>query len=165
MGSPPLTAADFTREIRIANQWHEQKRCGNLPVIMDIRKTSNGRQYAWAVRCVAILAALFFTMTSLVAVLHHHGARLSVTHGVALHHDTTEQMDASSPSAPSFNAADCMLCDWLTTAATPAVPIIWAVTAAFSFLSLLLLEVRLAALCSRPAPRRGLRAPPVACVA
>ena len=54
---------------------------------------------------------------------------------------------------------DCLVCQWLTQNHARIVP----ETVAFLFVTaeaLLLLYVRFAALCARPAPRRGLRAPP-----
>jgi len=149
-------------------EWQGIERCDTLSMSMDSRMMNKGKHYTWIVRCVAAMAMLFFLVTSFTASLHHHGNRLysSSLQAVVTGHSHAEAITSTANHSDlTLSAADCLLCDWLMTGSAPGTIVTWAVTVAFSLMAALIFQVRLAALCSRPAPRRGLRAPPLACMA
>jgi hypothetical protein len=98
-------------------------------------------------RLALIVALLFAAITLLASRPHSHGGPDFPT------------SKAGTTAAFSSDPGNCLLCSWLTTSyVTPTV-------AATVFLVLALpvawrYSISAASLCSRPTPRRGLRAPP-----
>jgi len=116
-------------------------------------------------RIAAELAAIWFALFALlVPIIHHHADELSPESVAAA-------MTAASPSSAHLatigrqhdvirlTTDDCPICQWFSVGFTPnGAGFILALFAAA--LVVLLLDVRRAALCDRPRPRLGLRAPP-----
>jgi len=98
-------------------------------------------------RLALIVALLFAAITLLASRPHSHG-------GPAF-----PISKAGTTASFSSDPGNCLLCSWLTTAyVTPALAA--AVALAFTLPVTRRYSVTAASLCSRPAPRRGLRAPP-----
>jgi len=164
--------------------WHlpfEQASCDvnegmvELLTIMHSSGSSKIRRYTWIFRCVAIVAALCFSLVAVIASLHHHTIDRAPSFSLIV---TMVSAGNTSPASalkpphrlgllsPSLSdGADCPFCDWLTKPVTPIATVAWSAAIALSTAFLLLLSVRLAALWSSPTPRRGFRAPPFACTA
>lgn len=126
---------------------------------------SNGGLRTRALRLIALLAAFCFAVLSVSASLHgDEGSRRSLASSSTASASSVQQSDGTI--APFVTATEvshaytCPLCDWLNTASTSFVVPPVEIAIAVSVIALLLLFVRFAALCSRPLPRRGLRAPP-----
>jgi hypothetical protein len=148
-------------------------RYGSLATTMYSPGTRKSKRYVWVMRCVAAIAAFCFSLVVVVAALHHHGDEVSVTSSiqrssVAAGHVVfakEAKLRSHTASAQSYTEGDCALCDWLATSMHHGSAALWTLTVALSALSVLVVATRLSALCSRPAPRRGLRAPPFALAA
>jgi hypothetical protein len=115
-------------------------------------------------RLTSLVAAVFVLLAVIVPALHSHLAATAFSRSAASPSLTTAP--DSPASGERFHAApvlhDCSLCEWLIGASHSAVPPTPAAVllASVSWAALLLIAARFAALCARPAPRRGLRAPP-----
>ena len=108
-------------------------------------------------RIVTALLALVFALLSVIApALHTHAAQKS---GGATRH-AAYATHLAHQTATVTDPADCAVCDWLlnTVGNTPSPQP--ALASPHTQVSLLTLATRRAALCARPLPRRGLRAPP-----
>jgi hypothetical protein len=132
---------------------------------MRIGKTGKDRCYAWTVRCVAIVAAFCFAMVTVVANLHYHGTLDSLRTQVTGQRLPTKAIHHVDPSMATIEEGNCPFCDWLAKPTNAVATLTFQIAIAFSMIAVLLISVRVATLCSRPVPRRCLRAPPLVCVA
>ncbi|MBC8137480.1 MAG: DUF2946 family protein [Fibrella sp.] len=129
-------------------------------------RTNKG--YTRLSRHLAGLIAFLFAFVSVIASQHSHSQRneTSVETSATLFpvSETVTHSDSTPHSAASFSEADCASCDWLATGITTPGTVATIVPVSFSTAVILLLQVRIAALCAAPTPRQGLRAPPLAFV-
>ena len=118
--------------------------------------TALRKQYSLLVRTVTLV----FVMLMLVApALHHHHSACSLeTAPHHLHSLLQPGMDADSHESED----SCVLCLWLLQGCYTLVTPLPFYLVPLSAVALLLIFVRIAALCNAPTPRRAPRAPPVA---
>lgn len=112
-----------------------------------------------------VIAALYILFGILAPALHRHDAIYASITGKSAPVVTRTAAPAASASLlqPGHRSGgdDCVLCQWLTGTAGALVALPILLLPIIALRVRLLLAARLAALCARPAPRRGLRAPPV----
>lgn len=125
--------------------------------------------YTQISRLLAGLIAFVFVFVSVIMSQHHHGAQnvpfaeVSIAaHSASITSDVATHSDSVHHSAVSLSTADCASCAWLATGMNTPGIVATLVATTFATIVALLLQVRLTALCAAPAPRRGLRAPPLA---
>ena len=114
-----------------------------------------------------LIAAWFIFFALVVPALHRHGdssrsAAIGSVEAFAAGHShalSSPVLDKATHALSASADDDCALCQWFSVGFTPN--IIWILLFATTASTLLVLSVRLLALCQRPLPRRGLRAPPV----
>jgi hypothetical protein len=116
-------------------------------------------------RSLAGVVTILFVLLAVVApAFHIHNALLLAHSSSASSHCHVSPSVTDTTATVLFATAvsttdECTLCQWLTSASynstTTSLVLVLLTTGV-----LLLLAVRLAALCSRPAPRRGFRGPP-----
>ncbi|MBC7806074.1 MAG: hypothetical protein H7145_07970 [Akkermansiaceae bacterium] len=127
------------------------------------------------VRRIAGLIAFVFVFVSVTVFPHHHAQHDSSSAGVTVARSAATspffvsaqaavQSERSHHPVASFATVDCASCDWLATGMTTPGTVTSTVAITSSAIVQLLLQVRFAALCAAPVPRRGLRAPPLAFV-
>lgn len=130
----------------------------NRPLMMTSALLRN--KYSELVRAVTLVFVLLMLVAP--ALHHHHSACCADT---AVQHCQNAFLPGIEPATSASTEDDCILCLWLTDASYTVTKPILFFFVSLSATALLLIFVRVTALCNAPQPRRIPRAPPVFCVA